>query len=147
MTHYACELMLEKWVKPEKINVNTGSHINLPSFLRHLSPKDFVEILGQHINFLQKMTDLETNWDEKQLEGLAAIIRPFFKFIDQLMSSAFGFRVGSEKEKLFFSICWEQFYGKALFVKKSNVVYSFKTDFYHISRMPLTGVMLETKCN
>ena len=90
-----------------------------------MTENDFIEILGQHVNFLQKMSEWETDWDENITDKLPALMRPFFKFVDQLMTSAFGFRVGSEKEKLFFFICWQQFYRKAFFVSKTNVVFFF----------------------
>ena len=93
------------------------------------------------------MSDLETNWEQKNLTKFPALMRPFFDFIDKLMSSAFGFRVGSEEEKLFFSIFWEQLYGAPLFIEKTNVVIYIISIFQFSLRIPRIGVMLEAECS
>ena len=93
------------------------------------------------------MSDLETNWEQNNLTKFPALMRPFFEFIDQLMSYAFGFRVGSEQEKLFFSIFWEQLYGAPLFIATTNVVTYIISIFQFSLRMPRNGVMLEAECS
>ena len=85
---------------------------------------DFITIVAQHLSLLRDMREWQTDWLETFCCTPCGKHRGFFQFVDQLLTSSFGFRVGSNREKLFFALAWRHIFVSPLFHQTYEVTLS-----------------------